>query len=508
MQEEKFYKKYRVLLIAVGTLVLLSGLVFWAYKHSFIEIIASGNTSGTLNYSLLNQKTGKEIAFRSTDTKVKKLVPTGTYEVYVLGDDSSYITTTTTDNFLTTSKVAGTLSKEREREFVGYNPAPCTIYLAGILRSYECSSELNTVNSHVPATLEQPTYTQNAGIDSAAGINGVAYTSFGPVMFTSPVYITDEIFSADYRVGLLNDDLSVGRSIDINYLALGQDYKIKAYLDGFIIYNSELSDLYYYSSLDATPVKLVVGLPDNSNQRTIGLSVNGSSIVRYYSNNLGGEEDTEAAAEDEVLSEIFVYDGKKNTKFSIPKFILGVSVCGDNKLCILSGDSVLTVYTTKDGGLFKDYIYTGVTEIHQRASETYLINAKGILLLDSGSGTGQYVYRFGNYNYCGLQESISGSIVCLIDSTKKKVALNLIAAQPVINLLDKQIDRLSSDDRIENVSVYKTMLFVTPIVAEPNQKVIYSPAQVKRGKQNLEAAIKSSGLEVKGLTLINTTDIP
>ncbi|MDB6151534.1 MAG: hypothetical protein JWQ44_2982, partial [Chthoniobacter sp.] len=492
-----------------GLLVVLLSIVIWASNHAYLSITATG-TSGDTNYKLVNSGDGTITEFKSKEKSIKRLVAKGSYEIYVQKDTASFITTAKAGSFLETTSVTGTLVSEQDREFVGYNPSPCSYYNSETLYSFECDGALESVSTHTPATNILPTLVEKSGLKSTSAINGVAYTAFGPVIFTDPVYVTEEIVSADYTVGLLSPDMRTLSPRSLNFLAFGEDYEIKAYLNGFIIYSSDLDEIYYFSSLEAYPKKLEVTVPKDSSQQAIGLNVNGSTIIRYYSNNPGGEIEAETEGDAEpAASEIYLMSESSNVRFTTSDLILGASGCFEKKLCALTSEGFLKVYTIGAKSLDFEFQYREVKQLHQINNVPLAVTTQGILSLAGESGKSFYVYTFGGYTYCGLEPAADGTIVCLIDSEQRKTALHLISTRTVSVAYDKQISKLIKSDLINDLSAYKNILFVTPRLNKPGSlesqvEGLYSAQQIQASNDNLSEALRASGISSQDYKVINT----
>lgn len=496
--------------IKIVSVILLLFVVFvvasnYVRSHGFIDITVNDSSQAKLKYTLVNKESGSEIKFVSKDGSLKKLVNSGRYEIYVQSETSSYISSVVVKSFLATTTEKGKLVSEDAREFVGYNPNPCTAYLAEKLYSHDCKGNLNTVLTHVPATSNQPTYNIALAGQESIPIVGTAQTKFGRVILAGAVFKSEEELLFDYSVGILGENFSIQNRRFINTLPFYEEFEITAFRDGFLIYSPDLSKAFYYSSLSAEAERIDLPKAKDKTLKPVSLRAQDKSLVLLYSNASIGDE---SSAVNSPKSEVVVLIDDAIQRYEFEETISSVALC-DMHLCVAS-DSVLTIYKLESKKLIAINEMTGVQSMQTIDNKLYFLNQIGLFTMDTKSLKGSFSYSFGDYKYCGIQNEAQGYILCLIDSKQNKVALRILTGVTTNLAVDKRISDLQSQPGIVDVSAYKNIVFVTPDIDPVKSEFDtiqkdYTEKQITHGREVLSKAIKASRLPIDTLTIVNTT---
>lgn len=495
------YKHIKVFIL-IFALLIFSVLFMWLRNHAFIAITVDANGRSSITYRFTNLDNGSSQVISTVDTSINRLVSTGDYEIQILHNNSSHIINATVGSFLKKTSVNSRLALEQDRVFVGYNPAPCNTYLANILQSFECGANVSSVTQHIPATQSTPTYT--LGIDSIneAPINGIAYTKFGTVVLTGPVFTTEEDLVSDYTVGLLNEKFNLTEQVLLDNLALGKNYTITDYRDGFLIYSTDLSDAYYYSELGVEPEIITFDEPRDPESLPLNLSTNDRFLVSVYSNSLGRDGDEEEVLSDNTKSQINIFGGGSSKQYYLNGQVLKALPCFE-RLCVLFGDGRLDIYKTDEDQLKKTFTLTKVEDIVLIGNQIKAVNATGIITINVDSGNAFYDYNFGKFIYCGINEVNNGFVLCLIGADNNKFALRVDSSSKIKDPIDKNIYQLQKNNQIADVSIYKNFIFLTPALKKVNN--IYSTEEIERGKDMVKDAVKDSAINITEYTIVNTT---
>lgn len=498
--------KIKLSILALALLLVIGTVFFWIKNHSFIELTVLGDTSEVLTYTFDKINTDDEIVVTTSEKSVRKLVPNGSYNVFVQSEESSYIVALETKPFLSTVKNSVVLKLEDNREFVGHNPGPCNTMLSDVLYSFECSGNLDSVIKHNPATASQPSYTLRTISENFTPILGVSQTKIGPVLFTEAVFKNEEEMESNYAISLLGGDFVLKDRREITDLYFdGDGYKITAYRDGLLVYRSDLTQGFYYATLGAAAEIIELPKPKKTGHRPVGLRSQNDSLVLIYSNSTIGDE---VSDEKNPESELIIMTPSSTKRYEFKEFINDAALCG-KKICVLSNFTVKS-FIEKDKSLALESTIEKVDSLEIAADKVFLRTNKGIVDFDFDTNKGSFSYRFGGYTYCGINEVDLGYVICLIDADNNKVALRITSGFPLVQPIDKQVFKLQQQREVTDVSAYKNILFVTPYInlnqsTGDTQQNNLTEQQINEGKQNLSKGLNNSGLAGSSFTVINTT---
>lgn len=501
-------RNYIKISFGIGALLGLLFTLLWVYSHAFISVTVSGPSNAPLSYVLINQADGRRSDGVLDKGTFKKLLRTGSYELHVTGSENSYITTLKSGRFLSTTTINGSTSREKKRDFLGYNPAPCMRVLSGILYSYECIDKISNAVIHVPATDALPTYTVKNGLGNEAVIQDINYTKLGTLLLTGPLYDSDEgdLLSAPV-VGVIGSDLSIKVPFSIPDIYPGALTSITPYEEGFLLHAEDLRKTYYYSSL-GSPATLIE-FPGPSQGATRGkITSDGEVLIGYYASDEVAD-DEEDQITDQIPTDIYVEKNGTVDSYEIDQTVLNAVPC-EGYICVLTSNRRLTVYRIGAKTLEEVMVLTDINELYSNSGKIEAVNQTGVLTLDPEEKTGSYLYTFGEYVYCGIQPAPAGFVLCLIDGSQNKVAAYVANDEPVTFALDKRVVQLQKNPRIDTVSAYRNRVFISPVLTTRAvvQGGTLENREILKGQNLLRTLLPELGLgpnNSNGITVVNTT---
>ena len=506
MRQDINLKKLIKIGVALFIVFALSMSIIWVTNRGYIEITVSAPSGSNTEYQLKDQRDGKITTGKVSGNTVKRLVKAGEYEVRVVGQENSYISVVKSGRLFSSVRVSAVTMREKQRELVGYNPAPCMQYVVDRLYTYECGDRVSAAYLHIPATSQTPTYVIENPSRNEAGIQDIKATSLGTVMLTAGLYDPveeDLVFSPS--LSLITNDLSGAGGIPQENIDPDTGYSLTPFGSGVALYSKNLKNVLLYDSLAATPQFLV--FPEPKTDRSVShLEGNNDKLVGFYSNDdVGDGEDR--IVDGSITTDLFVYQNSTVATFLINQPLLAAAPC-EKYICTLDYNNEFKVYEIADKKLQPILTLTGILEIHNSISEVIAVDKNGIIEFDLSKKLGSYAYTFGKYSYCGADSSGSSLLVCLIDSAQNKLALRLSPMVDVTLPIDKKVRELQTSKDIENVSAYGGFLYVTPKVSKTksDDARTFNPTELILKQELLMKTIFNLELtQENGITVINTT---
>lgn len=509
LEEQKLARRRRAFGLVAGSLVLIF-VLYWLSGFSFIEITTTGQGGGNLEYSLKNQKnTGASEITSTNATKVKKLVRKGSFEITVKQSDRSAFSVVVTKGFFRTSKVQANLQKEKARQFIGGNPSSCMYMFEQTLVSYSCGGPYQGITLHVPASDNQATYNfvtpslRQGAIEGLVRIDNqefVIVKNFFEISNENPAH-------AAYAVG---SDLSIP-TIGIALPALRSDdlYTITPYKKGFLAYNSQLTHLVYYTSINDRPETIAVSPPEDKEQVPYMLTTLDDTIAIAYSKPTAhGQpnlDDPKTTAKQ--LSTISLRTDKSSRQFTLKKRYESMHLCGTDRICMLHNKQLDVYDISKDNPVLL-FVVTNVNEFTYTNGTLLAVNDKGVLSLDTSIASGSMQYSFGPYTFCGIQPSGSSYLLCVINQKQKKVAL-LISPDEESDGIDQKIANLLLLTEVKDISVYKNSIFISPNAGQISYQPSlggygYNPETIKLTNNKIDSEIDRVGIDRNRYRIVNT----
>lgn len=487
-------KKIILLVLALS----LPALAYWLYSASFIEITVPDQQSRGFTYRIVNQQNKKTKLIKDTGNTVKVRVFKGSYEIEVNKGGQNFFALINTPGRLKTAKVEARLSAEKDRQFIGDNPAACMSYINGVLISYNCGGAFEEARIHMPATSAQPTYTlTNPNVFLAGFLGGIVNTSEGSLALIRE--LADD--KSGYFVHRINQNLQSLGSFQLPDLSASKLYFITNYKNAFAVYDTAYNDIFYYASVRSKPERVSVSKPQTAGVKFISASFQDNAFVKLYTN-----EDSSKDARSEVI----VSQDNRSRRFVFDKVVSDPLVCGKQKLCVLT-EGNLELYDIESNKPEPVFKVLGVQAIYKINGELLVVKNDGILDLDIDRQIGAYEYSLGSYKFCGLQKESAGYFICLINSRSKKVALYIDRTTANTDNIDKKIDQLQKLPEVTSISTYANFIFISPELGELvyNKSIggySYDPSTKQVVNQKINQEIVRVGLDRRKYTIINTSE--
>lgn len=470
------------ILLGLAGLLLLFG-VYYVSSRAYITVnIQGAPQDGEFRYTLYNQDTQEATTVKSTSPQLKRLLPTGAYEVTVQHESGSFFTVVDNGRFFGTTNVEAGMTGEKARSFVGNNPKSCMQLAEGVLLSIPCGDTVTKLQIHQPASATLGTFTTKSisplegFVESMFTLNNTPYA-----LIKSPDISEDQ--GAPHTLYVLTKDGNLTAGKTMPGLSSSQTYAAEPYRQGLLVYSLDGSELFYYPVIGGQPVKLSIGKPKTEGLTFNTLSVSRESILLTYSANevrqipgsrvltdeeiLPGGEDTEAAKTD---SEVVVFSDGQTTNYPLKGTIDSARLCGSDKLCVLD-NGIIQVYATAGGELEPLFAVSGVDSIDASPGGLLVIRNDGILNLDVETRLGSLEYSFGTYQFCGVRQAATGYTVCVTNTKGTDVALQINQDAADTDAIDKKVAKLLDSSAVKDVSMYGTSIFISPNVGE----LVYNP---------------------------------
>lgn len=477
--------------LLIGLAVLL-----WVYSHGAIYINVKG--TGEFQYTITSNN-GSNTVINSNSTNLSQRVSSGDYTVKVSQSNKNYFATIKVGHWLSRAKLTAVLAPEKQRSYVGDNPANCMIYTT-ILYSYDCGTAFNSINAHLPASSTLPTYISNIKPNGIEGVvHGFIKTAEGNLLLVQPGDIEGK---APYVIYLVDDSLNPLRQQVLNGLNINTDYAISNYKQGFLIYSSDLSQLVYYASISANSVKIDPAHPSSGDLKPVSLNVNSGHITTVYSEVTGGDPGSQ-----KVQNEILDLSDSGTKKLALTDLAVSSAWwCNNNQICVLAGKKMSVYNLNNNNGI---YSLNSVNTLTAIGDTVLAATDKEVLAINTASLAGTVDYSYGDYAFCGLQPAGSGKYLICLKSKGKKAALLIDRSKNNQDSIDKKIQQLSGLTEVDSISAYGKIIYISPKVGSQvyntNLKAYMpDPDKLKAAKAKINQTINTIGLDKSTYTIIFT----
>lgn len=492
-------------------------------QFGFIEVnIKQDNLKSDTKVKLLNQKTSKTTSKKTNTSSIKKLVRRGTYEVSVFNKAGTSFNIKSVGGFLRTTKLSANLKSENYSEFIGYNPKACVNYNKIVAVSWGCTSDTSVFTIHHPAIGLQPTYNESGPrvltgrpIQNQSSSNNGEYEETADELSGTIEGIFESNGSnymlirevgyggSDYQhvIYSLNGSYQIGKRTVVSGLDSKKLYKIEGMGNGFLIYDTSMTDFYRYDTVESKPKKVSFNSPANDQIKPSLVKVSGSKIFILYSNYIKDGE-TDIATKDLINTVVTVDSNSNNSQSFDGMYVDQFSTCG-NGFCILS-NGTLKIY-----GLVKNkpkYLY----EIKQVNT---IINVGKVLLVSKPDGTvslsvdsksGYFGHTNNGLESCGIvYVHIDYYVECVIDKYKRRSLLSVDTTKNSQTRISKVVNDISNINNVTGISVYKKSILITPDAGEftyiPSIKSYgYDPEIQKQSISDLKSSINKLDFDLSG----------
>ena len=497
-QPNRLLRRLVIGLIAIAVI----GILYWLSQMSFIAIQTTGGKDGTYEYALTDQKSNK-VQTITGGASIKRFVKRGNFEITAQQDETNSFKVVKTGGFFGTTSVSLPLQKERERTFVGNNPASCYQLISGKLYSYNCSGDFSSINLHTPATATQATYTQPVPGNHEQGlVEGVTETKDGTVALVQ-LGVSDEGEEAkDTPVGhilyVVGDNLKVVRRIPLNELDQNNTFSLQASGSGLLFIPQGNGDSFRLANLSDKPNKIAKPSPKGKELVLLATDVKDNGSVFLY----GKQPSNNSKPE----SEIIVANSSENIRFSSKNDYQKVSYCGEF-ICAIDNTG-LTVFTSDGGKLKKTLHINSVINVLTIGQEVIVVRKGDSLMVDLRTGEGYAEYRYGSYTLNEAKASSNGYVLSLTSKLGKKVALAINrSAADNSSGLDKKIVSLGEAHAINDVSVYGKYIYISPnygaLVPNATGELDYDATTKQQVNNDIQQELTKLGLPPQGYSITN-----
>ncbi len=492
--------KKTLYLLAGAALLLLAGS--WLYANSFLTVSVSNGGGKPLTYTIVNQSNNSTVTIKTNKTTLTRMVPRGEYQVSVTSDrPSGFIGIATAKGFLRTTTLKAGLSLENDRQFVGNNPKPCVVYAFDTLLSVGCSSPIKEALVHVPATASLPTYVTKLPANNPSGITeGEIYTADGVFVLLQ----TDQ----GQRLFKLEKDFRLSGGKIINGLNGSSLYSIALYQKGFVVYSLTAAQVITYASADAPGKTLDLGRQHPKNTSLVDVTPNDLGLVATYSP-LGTSDYYSSTSSIKGSSEFVIFQGAGRRSITVNQPYSQAELCGRELLCAISPTKGLEVYDTSNNQTKRLYGVAGVNHIISTNGDWTVSTDQGIIRFNPVNKTGYYIYTYGDYKPCGINNTPSGIVACVSDSKNNTSALLINPSQPNASNIDKKVAQLVKLSYVSAVSAYKNFIYITPNLGnlQYNQATNlfdYDPTIKRVVGEAINKSVTDLGIDTKTYQVINT----
>lgn len=492
--------KKRLILGLVGVIALF--FVYWASSVSRITITVN-NPSGSqpVNITITNEKSGKSTEFTASSSTASHSSKKGAFNVLVSQGETSYFEAMKTHGFFGNTKISATLVPEKSRQFVGNNPGSCMNYLDNVLVSYACTDYFQNIKTHVPATASTPTYVKNNSGTTVLGYTeGIVSTGAGNfVLLHTPQSVDTAASHQLYRV---DGNLALSNKLTLPDLNPAVSYSITPYKDGFVVYDAQLDNVLYYSSLGSKPEVISIEGPKNNKLTSAKLAVSGDTMTVLYS------APADAKSGNGSTEVVLVSGVGQPLHFSFGKTFTSAIYCGQQMLCAVDSDG-MEVYDISREKPVSQYVVSGVFKVLVAKNSVLGVTKSNVLDLDIAKSVGYVSYSFGEYKYDNISTAKGGYVLSLVNNQGKKVVLYINPAADNTDSIDKKVSELQKHPEITDISAYGKYIYISPdlggLVYVPSLRGYgYDPVKRAAVDKIIRDAVSQSGIDQKQYSVINT----
>jgi len=513
-----FWSKHRVKVFIAIILLFLGLLINYLYNHSFISVTVQNPSGSEITFSILNQKTNKTTVIKTKNSSIKKYVSRSQYEVRVGDNSRNAWQEIDSSSFLRTKNVSATLEKERDRTFIASNPDGC-MTKASILLSQSCNGPLTGLKRHIPGTNDAPPVVSEGveGLDNNTEYVNNTKQGIIAIYSTSPTGEFDEAVKSEpeptYFIAKLQDDGQKAIQVrQVSIDAAGQRHTLLPYKNGFIIYDNDFYNMYYFESFDSEPKKIELPKTE-SDLRIKQVSTGDSYVTISYSNFDENKNNSTDSLQKGIKSEVYLLNENGVVKsFSFNTYWNRAVACGTEKLCLLSvadKRNQVNVYDIVSKKAKYLYAVNNAKDIFTNDSLLKVINDDSILSLDIDKRSGSIDYTFKESAFCGYATNPKSKeyVVCITDVAGRNNAILIDSSKPVNTPIDIAVNSLIEEDFIDAVIPDRNRLYIVPRYGNlefvEGEGFTNTPEQIKTVDTKIQNAISKSNLKEQGYLFIN-----
>lgn len=515
-----FLYRYRYLLLASFVCILIALI---ASQYSFIVITQTGSTQDKVSYIL--KRDTSEKTFESSSGSIRRLVRKGDYQVSAFRGDFTGFGATKANGFLTTTTIELNLVSEKDRSFIGDKPKSCLYSAEGSqLFSWQCGEKLNESQYHKPPQNKTPGYNLQLLRYPGRFLGQDIVLSNGRSYVFSRLddidLVRHVLFALDTTTNLINEN----DYIELTDLDYKKDYRSVKYKEGYLVFSTNGDDFIYYKNFQSPPEKINIAKTTIPELSLYAVQTSNDSIVlvnnKHYNTEFDGymylnpstfaisskyyeEEDVGQRIENSnqpvEYSEVVIYNNGKETRYKLDVVAGQARLCSENLLCVLA-DGNMIVYEIRGNKAVKQHSIANVKQIEDAQDGVYLVNNLGLVKYDTKNKTGNYLFTFSDYIYCGLDtiETKKDPLLCIEkDGSKEIVYINPDSNQT--DKIDKKISELRKTEGVRSVSIHGRTIHITPIIQESVfsselSSYIFDPVRVKEVNARIMEQVKQLGI--------------
>jgi len=488
------YKKWIKLLTLIAVVLFI---FYWLYSHGTVEITVKNAGAGNISYRFDNQTNDKNKSGESGSANVKVRIGSGNYEITLRqGNKTAYLIGSAA-HFLKTSHYTVGLAPESGVSFVGDNPSSCMFYTSR-LYSYNCGQSLyNSINLHVPATADTPTYVSKINYGIEPVVSGIVTTGSQNIMLVKSV---DFEGPSLYSLIQVDNKLAPVKQRVLDLPTGTTDYSIHSYGKGFLIYANDYSAVDIYSAFDSKPQRIHFDKPRQSGLTALGISFGKNDVSLLYSTGPGAKN---------PASELITYSGGSFAHYTIDDSATQALPCGTGKLCALTSGQ-MKVYQVKDGKTSYLYGLSGVNSIQSLDGQLLVINDTGVIDWNPDNKTGSISYSWGDYTFQSIQPGPKGYLLSIVDKSGNKRAL-LVSFDSSGDDIDKKVLALQALPQVVKVSIYQRYIFVAPDLGQmtydqSTNTYGYDSSVKSSVNAKINQEVKKLGIDTGKYKIINTAE--
>lgn len=493
-------------------MIVLGGL--WLSNNAMLEISVEDGAKN-YEYEIRNQSSTKLIKVSSSNPSKKIRVNRGSYEVTVRSNDKNFFAVVKSKSFLMTTRIAGKLESEKSLEFIGGNPAPCTLYIEGVLYSYECNNvEFLNVYQHTPASKTSPTYKTLIGNTGASGeerakkIESIFSTKEGTFALLKSSFRADDNQSTHILYKLQNG-LVLGKDIALLGLEADKIYSAKPYRDGFIVFEETSNDVFYYASGSAKPEKITIPSPKNKDATILSIYTDTDTLLSVHQSPVD-ESGHQEGKSPKAVTELDILSGKSNRHFSFKQDYESVRLCPHLTVCMIDYDRMLNIYDLSTSKPRLKFRISGVSSVEEFGqSKVIAIKKEHVLVVDPGNAQGHIDFTFdkNTFNYISIVDDQS-YILNILDSKQKGQAVLINRSRPT-DSIDQKITELKKSTYISDLSIYKKVIWVSPNVGDPEYdssigSFDYDRTRVAAANDAINILVRNIGINTQVYSIISS----
>ncbi len=471
-------KKGRIILALVLVSVLIVVVVLSRYGRLGVDLVSADNKN-SVSYTItpINKLAGKPAT--SSRHLFSKTLSHGDYEVIAKQGNLTGYAIVSVKSFFRTTHSSIKLKPQISRAVVGNDPNDCMNIVSGQLVSYHCGGPITNAKLHVPASASSPAYvvTNPSKYIFSFALKSIINTRSGPVAFVGATELNNNTLKNELLP--VDKKLALGNGVELSDFKDLKNIVAMNFMGGIIAYDNAFKQVEYLETLTATPKKIQLNQPKNNAQKPIKITVFKDRLAIIYSDNkfysdsgLDGGAASENISNINTSTEIHVVDASKNTteigKITTKKPVVTAFACSTTRLCVHNVDNSFEIYSL-DGKLL--YSAKGVRQAFGFGDNIRLLREHDLVYLDPDNMTGFSEYTFGELGYCGLEATENGYLLCITDSQRRHIVLNLDPNTAAIDSIDKALVDIPKISGVDTISVSNQFVYVAIKKGNP----VYDP---------------------------------